>query len=260
MAIVLNSTLTQRPNKKPKALLFDLDGTLMDTAPDFFPTVNTLRKEHNLPALADDIIRQQVSNGGRALTRLALNMPQIDTKSTGGLAGNETFDPVIFEKQRQRLLDLYIEFIASKSDLFPGMIELLEACQRKSLPWGIVTNKPRLYTELLLERLSKRLPILASCAVVVCPDDVERTKPFPDPLFLAADKLKLEADECWYLGDHARDIEAGKAANMLTIATLYGYIEPEDKPEQWQADIMVDHVEDIIVLLQRHSADETAKA
>ena len=226
--------------KKPKALLFDLDGTLMDTAPDFFPTVNTLRKEHNLPPLADEIIRLQVSNGGRALTRLALDMQQ----ESGNATGDE-----IFESKRQRLLDLYIEHIAEKSDLFPGMIELLETCNKHSLPWGIVTNKPRLYTEILLERLAERLPILAHCAVVVCPDDVERTKPFPDPLYLAAETLNIPALDCWYLGDHIRDIQAGKAASMLTIATLYGYIEPHDKPEDWQADIMVDSVEEITQLL-----------
>ena len=115
-----------------KALLFDLDGTLMDTAPDFFPTVNTLRKEHGLPPLADDIIRQQVSNGGRALTRLALDMPQV----IGNIVGNEEF-----ESKRQRLLDLYVEHIASKSDLFTGMIELLETCNNNSQPWGIDNNK-----------------------------------------------------------------------------------------------------------------------
>lgn len=228
--------------KKPKALLFDLDGTLMDTAPDFFPSVNTLRKEHNLLPLADDIIRLQVSNGGRALTRLALDMPQ--------MAGNPEGDEV-FESKRQRLLDLYVDHIAEKSDLFPGMIELLETCNEHSLPWGIVTNKPRLYTEILLERLADRLPILAHCAVVVCPDDVERTKPFPDPLYLAADTLKIPAQDCWYLGDHVRDIVAGKAASMPTIATLYGYIEPHDKPEDWQADIMVNNVEEITQLLTK---------
>jgi 2-phosphoglycolate phosphatase len=225
---------------KPQALLFDLDGTLMDTAPDFFPTVNTLRKEHGLPPLADDLIRQQVSNGGRALTRLALDMPQV----TGNTAGDEGF-----ENKRQRLLDLYIEHIASQSNLFPGMIELLATCNKNALPWGIVTNKPRLYTEILLERLAKRLPILDQCAIVVCPDDVERSKPFPDPLYLAADKLKVDAKDCWYLGDHIRDIEAGKAASMLTIATLYGYIEPHDQPENWKADIMVNTVEEITQLV-----------
>jgi len=224
----------------PKALLFDLDGTLMDTAPDFFPTVNTLRKEHGLPPLADDIIRQQVSNGGRALTRLALDLPQV----IGNIAGDDEF-----ESKKQRLLDLYIEHIASNSDLFTGMAELLDTCEKKSLAWGIVTNKPRLYTELLLERLANRIPVLSQCAVVVCPDDVEKTKPDPEPLFLAAKQLKIDPTDCWYLGDHIRDIAAGNAANMLTIATLYGYIEPQDKPESWQADIMVDSVEDITRLL-----------
>jgi phosphoglycolate phosphatase len=212
----------------------------MDTAPDFFPTVNTLRKEHNLLPLADEIIRLQVSNGGRALTRLALDMQQ----ESGNTAGDE-----IFESKKQRLLDLYIEHIAEKSDLFPGMIELLETCNKHSLPWGIVTNKPRLYTEILLARLADRLPILADCAVVVCPDDLEKTKPFPDPLYLAADTLKIAAHNCWYLGDHLRDIEAGNAANMFTIATLYGYIAPHDTPENWQADISVNSVEEITQLL-----------
>ena len=234
--------------KRPKALLFDLDGTLMDTAPDFFPTVNTLRKEHNLPPLADDIIRLQVSNGGRALTRLALDMPLVDAKKQESTDLNDA-DTLFFEQQRQRLLTLYIDHIAEKSDLFPGMTELLETCEQYSLPWGIVTNKPRLYTEILLERLADRLPILAHCAVVVCPDDVDRTKPFPDPLYLAADTLKIPAHDCWYLGDHVRDIEAGNAASMFTIATLYGYIAPHDNPESWQAGISVDSVEEITHLL-----------
>ena len=227
---------------KPKALLFDLDGTLMDTAPDFFPTVNTLRKEHNLPPLAEDIIRLQVSNGGRALTRLALDMPLKD-------ASDNPVDDIFFEQQRQRLLDLYIEHIAEKSDLFSGIIELLETCKQHSLPWGIVTNKPRLYTEILLARLTHRLPVLAHCAVVVCPDDVERTKPFPDPLYLASDTIKISAKDCWYLGDHIRDIDAGNAASMFTIATLYGYIKPHDQPENWKADVMVNTVEEITQLL-----------
>jgi 2-phosphoglycolate phosphatase len=228
------------PLKQPKALLFDLDGTLMDTAPDFFPTVNTLRKEHNLPPLADEVIRMQVSNGGRALTRLGLGMQPV--------AGNSVGDE-IFESKRQRLLDLYVEHIAEKSDLFPGMIELLERCKQYSLPWGIVTNKPRLYTEILLARLADQLPILAHCAVVVCPDDVKRTKPFPDPLFLAAETLNISAQDCWYFGDHIRDIEAGNSASMFTIATLYGYIEADDNPTNWQADIMVDSVAEITQLL-----------
>jgi phosphoglycolate phosphatase len=228
----------------PKALLFDLDGCLMDTAPDFFPTVNSLRKAHNLPALADDIIRQQVSNGGRALTRLALDLPQVK--------GNQVGD-ADFEKQRQKLLDLYVEHIASKSNLFEGMIELLQSCQQKGLVWGIVTNKPRLYTELLLQRLSKRIEILNQCSVVICPDDVKHSKPDPEPLLLAAKKLALAVGDCWYLGDHERDITAGKAARMTTIATLYGYIEPHDDPALWQADIMVKNVDEIIELVKANT-------
>jgi phosphoglycolate phosphatase len=232
----------------PKALLFDLDGTLMDTAPDFFPTVNTLRKEHNLPPLADDIIRLQVSNGGWALTRLALDMPQQAAGTDTAIANKNN---EIIKQQRQRLLDLYIEHIAQESGLFEGISELLESCNQRSIPWGIVTNKPRLYTEILLERLAHTFPILAHCSVLVCPDDVERTKPFPDPLLLAAKKIEVAPQDCWYLGDHIRDIDAGNAANMLTIATLYGYIEPHDDPKEWKADLLVQTAQEVTHLLER---------
>ena len=219
---------------KPKALLFDLDGTLIDTAPDFSPTVNQLRAEHGLEDLPDDVIREQVSNGGRALTRLALNMPE---------------DHPEFSNKRQRLLDIYCDHIASASDLFPGMEETLRFCDQNAILWGIVTNKPRLYTDLLMTRLEKRIPILKNCSVVICPDDVERTKPWPDPLFLAAEKINTNAADCWYVGDHIRDIEAGHAADMTTIAVSYGYIEENDNPESWNAGHIVSRADQIISLI-----------
>lgn len=231
---------------KPKALLFDLDGTLMDTAPDFFPAVNTLRQEHGLAPLADEVIRLQVSNGGWALTRLALDMSQLPAGTTAIEASEIN---VGIKEQRQRLLDLYTIHLGEKSNLFNGITELLETCNQLGLPWGIVTNKPRLYTEILLERLANKLPILDSSSVLVCPDDVEKTKPFPDPLFLAASKINIQPEDCWYLGDHIRDVDAGNAANMYTIATLYGYIEPHDNPQDWQADLLVDSVQEVTHLL-----------
>ena len=239
------SSMTKN-SPKPKALLFDLDGTLMDTAPDFFPAVNTLREEHNLPPLADEVIRLQVSNGGWALTRLALDMPQLPAGTTAAEANEKNSD---IKAQRQRLLDLYTLHLGKKSDLFSGITELLEACNALTLPWGIVTNKPRIYTEILLERLVNKLPILEHCSVLVCPDDVERTKPFPDPLFLAARTINIEAKDCWYLGDHIRDIDAGNAADMFTIATLYGYIEAHDNPADWQADLLVNTAQEVTDLL-----------
>lgn len=233
---------------KPKALLFDLDGTLMDTAPDFFPAVNTLRQEHGLAPLADEVIRLQVSNGGWALTRLALDKPQLSAGLDANTVNEKNAD---IQDQRQRLLDLYTIHIGEKSDLFAGITQLLETCNQLDLPWGIVTNKPRLYTEILLERLATKLPILESCSVLVCPDDVKKTKPAPDPLFLAAKKINVSPEDCWYLGDHIRDVDAGNAANMYTIATLYGYIEPHDKPEDWEADLMVQSAEDVRQILLR---------
>lgn len=227
----MNSSPNAAFNNKPSALLFDLDGTLMDTAADFYPTVNALRAEHRLAPLENDIIREQVSNGGRALTRLALDMP---------------FDDPEFETQRDRFLALYTEHLGDSSDLFDGMDALLAICAEKGIAWGVVTNKPRLYTELLFERLQSKLPILDQCQTLICPDDVKHSKPDPEPLLLAASQLGLNADRCWYAGDHIRDIQAGAAANMPTIATAWGYIEQDDDIEQWQADWIIKQPLDIL--------------
>jgi len=222
------------PLNKPAALLFDLDGTLMDTAMDFFPTVNQLRQEHDLPPLADETIREQVSNGGRALTRLALDME---------------FDHAGFEGKRDRLLEIYCQHVGHASVLFPDMEAVLASCNQHQIPWGIVTNKPRLYTELLMERLAAKIPVLSSCDILVCPDDVKNTKPNPEPLFLAADKLQVKANDCWYVGDHIRDIDAGKAAEMTTFAAAFGYLEQDDKIEDWQAHHIIDSSQQLNQLL-----------
>lgn len=229
------NSMTTNKLSRPAAILYDLDGTLMDTAADFFPTVNELRAEHQLDALPHAVIRAQVSNGGRALTRLALNME---------------FDEPDFEQKRDRLLELYTHHLGSDSTLFPGMESLLSTSNELAIPWGIVTNKPRLYTELLLARLEAKLPILKSCAVVICPDDVKQSKPDPEPLFLAANKLSVQTEQCWYVGDHIRDIEAGSAAKMTTFAATFGYIEEGDNINDWQADHIIHHSNDLTALLK----------
>lgn len=201
--------------QKPAAILFDLDGTLADTAPDFIDVVHSLRQDDDLPPLTDDAIRQQVSNGGLALACLTWNIASDDPQAW----------PL-----RQRLLDRYEQLIGQRARLFPGFETLLPALEQQQIRWAIVTNKPRLYTDLLLPRIS------VHCDVVVCPEDVEHRKPAPDALLKAAHDLGLSAEQCWYVGDHIRDIEAARAAGMLSIAATFGYIEDGDDPASWQAD------------------------
>jgi len=225
---------------KPEAILFDLDGTLVDTAPDFFAVVNGLRKEQGKPQLAEEAIREQVSNGGSALTRITFDYPP-----QAGL--DLTTAPQVFIDHRQQILDRYLDNIGNLSGYFPGFDAVLSELKKQGIRWGIVTNKPRLYTEALLNKLN------IHCDVVVCPDDVSKSKPDPEPLRKAAAILGLNAEQCWYVGDHIRDIQAGKAADMFTLAAGFGYIEADDRAENWQADAIIDSPE---ALLEQLTANE----
>lgn len=205
---------------KLRAVLFDLDGTLVDTADEFVPVVQTLRSEHGLPPMDEAQIRANVSNGARALVRIGL--------------GIEEGAPE-FESRRLRLLDLYSEVVGTMARPYPGIPELLLQLDAQNIRWGIATNKPRPYTEPLLERLNIQPPP----GSVVCPDDVTDRKPHPESLYRNCKELGCAPHEAIYIGDHVRDIEAGKRAGMFTIAAAYGYIEPHDNPQQWEANLCV---------------------
>lgn len=213
---------------QPAAVLFDLDGTLVDTAPDFYGVVNSLRADDGLPPLPSPQIREQVSNGGMALARLTWNLPDGDPQ---------------LPACRLRLLARYSEHLGSASGLFPGFAQTLQSLTGAGIRWGIVTNKPRPYTEPLLHRLQ------ISAAVVVCPEDVSHAKPHPEPLLKAASQLGLTASDCWYVGDHRRDIDAARAAGMVSISALFGYIEAGDDPHTWQADHHIAQPQDLLTLL-----------
>lgn len=199
------------------AVLFDLDGTLVDTAPDFIKPINQLRKIEGLPALSEQAIRLQVSNGAKALTQLALSLNE---KQPG------------FQQARNKLLELYQQSIGEQALLFPGIIELLSALEEKSIPWGIVTNKPWYLTEQLLINMG----LYSRSSVTICPEHVKNTKPDPEPLLLACHKLKVDPYHAVYVGDHQRDISAGNSAGMLTVAASYGYVDSSNDIAQWQAD------------------------
>ncbi|MAR00997.1 MAG: phosphoglycolate phosphatase [Oceanospirillaceae bacterium] len=223
--------------RAPQAILFDLDGTLADTAPDFFGVVNSLREEDGRSPLPHERIREQVSNGGLAL---------------GCLTFEVTPDHPDAQTFRQRLLDRYSELIGTASLVFPGFDTVLDLCATRAIPWGIVTNKPRLYTEMLMPRLGLAPDVL------ICPDDVSRSKPSPEGLLLAAEKLAVDAAECWYVGDHLRDVEAANNAGMTAIAALFGYIESHDDPHNWPADLWIRTPADLITLLNLSGAPDAA--
>jgi 2-phosphoglycolate phosphatase len=204
-----------------KAVLFDLDGTLVDTADEFVPVVQALRAEHGRTAMDPQRIRATVSNGARALVSLGLDIEE---------------DAPQFESQRLRLLELYSEILGTLATPYPGIIPLLSQLKSRDIVWGISTNKPRAYTEPLLQKLNIQPPP----GSVVCPDDIVERKPHPESLYRNCRDLECAPHEAIYIGDHRRDIEAGKRAGMYTIAATYGYIEPGDDPNDWQADAYAD--------------------
>ena len=217
-----------------KAVLFDLDGTLIDTAADFIRIIQQMCREEGRALVEPELIRTQVSEGARAMVKLVYPEMQLE-------------DPV-FLQHRQRFLDRYGADIAVDTDLFDGMYPLLEQLEAQDIPWGIVTNKPRWLSEALL----KALNLSERCAVLVCPEDVTRTKPDPEPMYLAAKQLNLAAEDCIYIGDHPRDIDAGRHAKMPTVLAAYGYLPLQYKDDltAWQADYIVDTVAELQQLIQ----------
>lgn len=212
------------------AVFFDLDGTLVDTARDFERAINGLLRADGLPTLGYDAIRTQVSNGARALTRLAFGLD----------AGDSGFDARLSD-----LLDAYEASISADSCLFPGTDTVLERLEANAIPWGVVTNKPQRFTRPVLAalRLDQR------SVATICPDDVSERKPNPEGLLLAARLAGVDAKRCLYVGDHERDIAAGRNAGMTTACALYGYIGADESPEDWQADYLLQQPKDLLPLI-----------
>ncbi|MDO8909097.1 MAG: HAD-IA family hydrolase [Pseudohongiella sp.] len=209
-------------------VLFDLDGTLVDTAPDFQAVLNHLCAIHNVVPPSAQAIHSTVSSGARALITLSFNMGPENSRFPGLL---------------QELLDSYERQIDNTmAKLYPDMDRLLQLLEQQSIPWGVVTNKPERFSKPLMAKLG----LMSRCAVLICPDHVRYTKPHPEPLLLACTLTGGTAGQSIYVGDHPRDIEAGKAAGMKTIAAAYGYM-PESPPvESWEADLVVGSAKEII--------------
>jgi len=213
-----------------RAVIFDLDGTLVDTADEFVPVVQTLRAEHGRDPMDPGRIRASVSNGARALVSLGLDLAE---------------DAPEFESRRLRLLELYSEVLGTMALPYPGIETLLGHLLARGITWGISTNKPRAFTEPLLTRLNIQPPP----GSVVCPEDITHRKPHPETLYRNCRDLGCAPHEAIYIGDHRRDIEAGRRAGMYTIAAAYGYIEPDDDAANWGADAEASDSEDLARLI-----------
>ena len=212
-----------------RAVLFDLDGTLADSAPDLAAAANAMREARGLGPLPLAALRPLASHGARGLLRAAL-------AKTPGDAD--------YEALSDEFLVRYEQALAVHTRLFPGVAALLAALETRGLAWGIVTNKAMRFTAPLVETL--RLAIRA--AVIVAGDTTAHSKPHPAPLLHAATRMRLAAGDCVYVGDDLRDIEAGRAAGMRTIAAAWGYCADSD-PHDWDADAVIDAPLELLPLL-----------
>jgi len=209
-----------------RTVLFDLDGTLADTAPDLAYALNCVLEEQGQEALPFETIRPVVSHGGIALIKLGFGIDE------------EHQD---FELLRQRLLEIYRENITRETELFPGMQDLLCAIEDEDMNWGVVTNKPTWLTEPLMESLS----LTERAACVISGDTCENRKPHPEPILHGCHLAGSDVEHCLYVGDAERDIEAGRHAGVRTAVALFGYIGEDDNPQDWRADVLLDSPDDL---------------
>ncbi len=216
--------------KKYRLTLFDLDGTLADTARDMANALNYLLEEESRETIPFEKLRPHVSNGTPALLRLGFGCSPGDSR---------------YEELRLRFLDLYENYLCVHTRLFPGIRSILNRCIDSGMLWGIVTNKP----EYLTLRLVDQLDLADSVACVIGGDSLPKRKPHPLPITHACKLADTTADSCLFVGDSVRDIEAGSAAGVETLAVTYGYIPPGDDPMSWGADFVVDTVPEISSIL-----------
>ena len=210
-----------------RAVLFDLDGTLADTAQDLGAALNRLLQEHGKSPLPYASIRPVASHGARGLINLGFGIDR---------------DHPEFESLRQRFLDYYDTSFADLTTIFDGINNLLQQLAQRDIAWGVVTNKPMRFTD----RLVPALPWSVQPGVIVSGDTVGVPKPDPRPLLYAAEKLGVAPDQCIYLGDAERDVEAAIAAGMKPLIANYGYIADTDLPQSWGAAGFIDRPEQLI--------------
>ena len=214
---------------KIDAVLFDLDGTLIDTAPDMVAILTKLQLTHGRDPLPYETARANVSNGALALIRLAF--PDAVKSEASEL--------------HREYLERYEDSVCIESRIFPNLSKLLDDLDEQNCPWGIVTNKPQRMTDPLLAALD--LTNRLSCAI--SGDTLPQRKPDPAPLLLGCQQTGTAPNRTVYVGDSARDIEAGRAAGMITIAAAFGYIVPGDDPIAWNSDAIAFNTQELAKIL-----------
>lgn len=210
----------------PGLVLFDLDGTLLDSAPDMVATVNRMRAARGRGPMALEDLRPHVSKGSRAMSAAAF--PEL---------GGEVPGEMIRE-----FLDTYEQELGRHSQPFDGVAELLDAIDEGGARWGIVTNKPEYLARQTLPKLGWDL----RCAILIGGDSLPQRKPHPLPLLHAAGRLGVAIEACAYVGDDQRDIEAARAAGMRSVVALWGYRPDGDDPARWGGDVMVETARDLL--------------
>ncbi|NKI72679.1 HAD-IA family hydrolase [Collimonas pratensis] len=216
------------PLPMPRAILFDLDGTLADTAPDLAGALNRLRNERGLSSTPYAQLRPHTSAGARGMIGAAFGLKPGDAD---------------YEELRVGFLAHYAAALAVDSTLFEGIPALLKALRQRQLGWGVVTNKAAVFTDPLVAQIG-----LADADCVVSGDTTAHSKPHPEPLLEAARRLNLQPQQCWYVGDDLRDIQAGRAAGMATVAAAWGYC-GDSEPASWEADALIETPLQLLTLL-----------
>lgn len=202
------------------AVLFDLDGTLIDSAPDLAGACNEMRLERGLTPLPYERLRRMVGSGARGMVGASFGLVP---ESPG------------YQELRDEFLGRYEARMTRETKVFDEMLPVLAWLERERLPWGIVTNKATRFAAPLVAALG----LAERAAALVCGDTVAHSKPHPAPLLEAARRLGLAAQRCAYVGDDRRDVDAGRAAGMLTIVAAWGYLGEGDAPEAWGADRLI---------------------
>ena len=214
-----------------QAVLFDLDGTLIDSAPDLAAAADTMRVARGLPSLPLEQYRHMAGAGARGLLGVAFGM---------------TPDHVDYEAMREEFFCNYERSLTERTEIFEGVPELLESLANQGLKWGVVTNKSERFTL----PLTASMDLFATAGAIVSGDTTPHAKPHPEPLFEAVRRMGVDASRCVYVGDDERDIVAGRAAGMATVAVTYGYLGAQADTSQWGANATINCVNELLPLLQ----------
>jgi 2-phosphoglycolate phosphatase len=211
-------------------VLFDLDGTLIDSAPDLAGAANDMRIARGLPLMPLAALRRMVGSGARGMVGTAF----------GAAPGDDNYEPL-----REEFLKRYEGRLTRETEIFPALVGLLERLQQRGTAWGIVTNKAARYADPIVAALG----LIERAATLVCGDTTPYAKPHPAPLLEAARRMGVEPSECLYVGDDLRDVQAGRAAGMVTVAVSWGYLGAGEPIEAWGADHVIDEPGQLLTLL-----------